>query len=121
MFGIEDYSQKIVDYANPDGFAGIMSDWGSALAFGGAMLLIGMLTVFSVLALLFICLTIFKSVFSGVKDKPASVAPAVSAAPVAQATTSSDDEIVAVIAAAIAMAESENSGIKFRVVSFKRK
>ena len=37
------------------------------------------------------------------------------------ATATSDDEIVAVIAAAIAMAESENSGLKFRVVSFKRK
>ena len=33
----------------------------------------------------------------------------------------SDDEIVAVIAAAIAMAESECSDTKFRVVSFKRK
>lgn len=31
-----------------------------------------------------------------------------------------DEEIIAVIAAAIAMAESENSGLKFRVVSFRR-
>ena len=31
-----------------------------------------------------------------------------------------DKEIIAVIAAAIAMAESDNSGMKFRVVSFKR-
>lgn len=31
-----------------------------------------------------------------------------------------DEEIVAVIAAAIAMAESESSGLKFRVVSFRR-
>jgi hypothetical protein len=31
-----------------------------------------------------------------------------------------DEEIVAVIAAAIAMAESESNGLKFRVVSFRR-
>ena len=31
-----------------------------------------------------------------------------------------DEEIIAVIAAAIAMAESENSGLKFKVVSFRR-
>lgn len=31
-----------------------------------------------------------------------------------------DEEIVAVIAAAIAMAESESNGLKFKVVSFRR-
>ena len=31
-----------------------------------------------------------------------------------------DEEIIAVIAAAIAMAESESEGLKFRVVSFRR-
>ncbi len=31
-----------------------------------------------------------------------------------------DEEIVAVIAAAVAMAESESNGLKFRVVSFRR-
>ena len=34
--------------------------------------------------------------------------------------STADEEIVAVIAAAIAMAESENSGLKFKVVSFRR-
>ena len=34
--------------------------------------------------------------------------------------TSLDEEIVAVIAAAIAMAESKSNGLKFRVVSFRR-
>jgi len=121
MFGIEDYSQKIVDYSNPDGFSGIVADWGEALTFGGTMLLIGMLTIFGVLALLWACLTVFKAVFSGVKEKPKAVAPAVSVTPVAQPVSSADDEIVAVIAAAIATAESESSGLKFRVVSFKRK
>ena len=36
-------------------------------------------------------------------------------------TSTDESEIIAVIAAAIAMAESENSGVKFKVVSFKRK
>ena len=35
-------------------------------------------------------------------------------------TANNDEEIVAVIAAAIAMAESESNGIKFKVVSFRR-
>ena len=34
---------------------------------------------------------------------------------------SNDEEIIAGIAAAIAMAESENQGTKFKVVSFRRK
>ena len=37
-----------------------------------------------------------------------------------QLSVAADEEIVAVIAAAIAMAESESNGLKFRVVSFRR-
>ena len=48
---------------------------------------------------------------------PAPVAPVVVAAP----TVNEDEELIAVLAAAIAMAESENLGAKFRVVSFRRK
>ena len=117
MFGI-DKAQKIVDYANFD-----ISQLGDAFLFGGTMLLIGMLTIFSVLSLLWLCLTIFKYVFANVgkakENKNAKVeAPA---APVVVPKKNDDSEIVAVIAAAIAMAESENSDMKFRVVSFKRK
>ena len=36
-------------------------------------------------------------------------------------TVYDDEEIIAVIAAAIAMAESQNAGAKFKVVSFRRK
>jgi Na+-transporting methylmalonyl-CoA/oxaloacetate decarboxylase gamma subunit len=39
---------------------------------------------------------------------------------ISEATESANEEIIAVIAAAIAMAESENNGLKFRVVSFRR-
>jgi sodium pump decarboxylase gamma subunit len=88
------------------------------------MVLIGMATIFAVLCLLWGFLALFKVVFHDLPAKKAAksnetvaVAPA---APVAN-TSTSDDEIIAVIAAAIAMAESECSDTKFKVVSFKRK
>ena len=96
------------------------------LVYGGQMLLIGMATVFSVLMLIWGCLSIFKIVFHDMpKAKKASktvkdvqtLPPAVASAP----SVPSNDEIVAVIAAAIAAAESECSGLKFKVVSFRRK
>ena len=94
------------------------------VGFGGQMLLIGMGTVFAVLCIIWLCLVIFKLAFHDLPEKKkaikseAEVEDAVEYAPVA---VSNDDEIVAVIAAAIAMAESECSDTKFRVVSFKRK
>ena len=119
MFGIEDFTQKIVDFANFD-----ISQLGDAFLFGGAMLLIGMLAVFAVLILLWICLMVFKLFFHDIPAKRSVTQKAVQA-PVAMVKevvpTSSEGEIVAVIAAAIAMAESDNSGMKFKVVSFKRK
>ena len=54
------------------------------------------------------------------KKATPKVVQSVEAAPVTVSKTN-DEEIVAVIAAAIAMAESESDGIKFRVVSFKRR
>ena len=114
MFGIEDYTKPIIDFANLNG-----GDFGTALAFGGMMLLIGMLTVFAVLCVIWACLSIFKVVFHGV-DKKEKPAPAVEVAPVVAPVTD-DSEIIAVIAAAIAAAESDNGGAKFKVVSFKRK
>ena len=94
-----------------------------SLEFGGQMLLLGMGAVFAVLTTIFLLLTLFKVVFTRIKvsEKKSAPAPVVAPAPVAQ-TVTSDDEIVAVIAAAIAMAESEcGDNVKFRVVSFKRK
>ncbi len=118
MFGIEP-SEVIVDFANFE-----PSQLINALTYGGAMLLIGMLTVFAVLCLLWIFLTLFKVFFHDLpakKDKKATVQTP--ATPVVETVTpaSADGEIIAAIAAAIAMAESESSGTKFRVVSFKRK
>ena len=102
-----------------------IEDFGEKLIYGGQMLLIGMATIFSVLVLLWLCLVVFKLVFHGLPQKSpadknsAKVETASAAAPAPQQAT--NDEIVAVIAAAIAAAESESSGLKFRVVSFRRK
>ena len=120
MFGISDFSQSIVDFGNFN-----FSQIGEAALFGGAVLLIGMATLFGVLILLWLCLVAFKFFFHDLPARHTSSARAeVAPAPVAAAPTApvqnSDDEIVAVIAAAIAMAESENEGARFRVVSFKR-
>lgn len=117
MFGI-DYNSPIVDFANFE-----ISDMVSALGFGGAMVLIGMATVFAVLILLWICLVLFKVFFHDIPERKAK-APEVSMVVPVQETVSTqpnDTEIIAVIAAAIAMAEAESGGIKFNVVSFKRK
>lgn len=89
--------------------------------YGGQMLLLGMGAVFAVLLIIYLCLLVFKSVFSKasapkVKVEPMPVAPM----PTKPPSAPTNEEIVAVIAAAIAMAESESSGVKFRVVSFKR-
>lgn len=119
MFGIEDFSKPIVDFSNFE-----FSQLGEALVFGGAILLIGMATIFSVLCLLWLFLAIFKAVFQNVGNKKVSKKKASSAVEtVEQASdtgTSDEGELVAVITAAIAMAEKENSDMKFRVVSFKR-
>ena len=105
-----DYTTKIIE---TKGFT-------ETLLFGLEMVFIGMATVFSVLILLWLALTVFKLVFTKRNtSEKTETAPAPVAAPVV--TANDDEEIVAVIAAAIAMAESESSGVKFRVVSFKRK
>ena len=118
MFGITDYTKPLIDFANFE--ASSLLD---ALAFGGAILLIGMATIFIVLCLLWGCLLLFKFFFHDLPEKKASEAAAAATVAQVQETTveDSEEEIVAVIAAAIAMAESESFGAKFNVVSFKRK
>ena len=92
--------------------------------YGGQMLLIGMATVFSVLIILWLALVLFKFFFHDLPSRPKKIKEdAVEPAPVQQDAEAADgEEIIAVIAAAIAMAENECGGNKqFRVVSFKRK
>ena len=92
------------------------------LGFGGRTVLLGMGAVFTVLGIIFAVLTVFKYVFTNLeaKKKPVKEEPVAVTAPAPVYTD--DSEIIAVIAAAIAMAESESEdNIKFRVVSFRRK
>ena len=94
---------------------------------------VGMLIVFAVLAVIWAVLAVFKVIFAGKTDKKEKAAetpekksevvpPA--ATPIAQApvsASSSDEEIVAAITAAITlMREAEGTTGTFRVVSFRR-
>ena len=119
MFGIQDFTRPIVDFSNFE-----FSQLGDALIFGAAIALIGMITIFAVLCLLWLCLVVFKIVFERLGNKRSakkSVEVVNSVLEDDNGSKSADDgEIIAVIAAAIAMAESENSGMKFKVVSFRR-
>ncbi|MBQ8141028.1 MAG: OadG family protein [Clostridia bacterium] len=99
--------------------------------YAGQMTLIGMLMVFAVLAILWAVLAIFKVIFAGKepkKVKTESPAPVVNTVPqtvVTPAVNTSDDELIAVITAAVAayMAEETGNSVpdgSFRVVSFRR-
>ena len=94
---------------------------GEKLTYGGQMLLLGMGAVFAVLCIIFLCLTVFKFVFTKSSTPKSNEEPApVVVTPKQNINTKKDEEIVAVIAAASAMAESESNGVKFKVVSFRR-
>ncbi len=94
---------------------------GEKLSYGGQMLLLGIGAVFSVLLIIYLSLLLFKAVFSKASKPKVKVEPTpVMPAPKQTTSATTNEEIVAVIAAAIAMAESESSGVKFRVVSFRR-
>lgn len=91
---------------------------------GLEVVLTGLLTVFSVLIILWLALFVFKIFFhdlhsrqktpKNTDDETLPVSPTPESA--------NNEEIIAVIAAAIAMAESEcGSAKQFRVVAFKRK
>ena len=100
--------------------------FGETAIFGLETVLTGMITIFAVLGLIWACLTIFKIVFHDLPAKREAEPKEIVKIPVADVeetveVESSDDEIIAVIAAAIAAAESESGGAKFRVVSFRRK
>ena len=104
-----------MDYSQP--IAGVADK----LSFGGMMVLVGVAAVFAVLTLIWLALTIFSTVFKSISEgkQKKELASEPVAEPVA-VTANTDEEIVAVIAAAIAMAESESNGVKFKVVSFRR-
>ncbi len=96
---------------------------------GGQYFLLGMLAVFAVLGFIWVAIELFHRFCSAIPPKktedtdevPVPVkAPTVSAAP-EPAATGTDEEIVAVIIAAIEAAKAETPNGKFRVVSFRKK
>ncbi len=119
MFSITDLTKPIMDLSNFK-----ISSLSDALLFGGSILLIGLAAVFIVLCILWIFLAIFKLSIHNVSRKRATKRSTTVSIEAAEEMTKevhpSDTEIIAVIAAAIAMAESEHSDHKFRVVSFRR-
>ena len=114
------FSESIVNFSNFE-----FSQLGDAFLFGGLVLLIGIGAVFSVLCILWLFIVVFKIAINDIPQRiKRNKKPTVTVAPVIENTvdarTTGDDEIIAVISAAIAAAESDNTGMKFRVVSFKR-
>ena len=107
----DQYTQPIIDTLGGS----------ETLAFGLQMVLLGMLAVFSVLLLIMLALYLFQAFFTKSSEKKSTPAPVVAPAPVAAAQQGLSDEVVVAIAAAIAMAEEESDGLKFKVVSFRRK
>jgi hypothetical protein len=93
-----------------------------ALGSDTKMFVLGIGAAFAAIGIIWAILTLFKIVFANQnansnKNEAGSESTFVPAPVYTQ-----DTEIVAVISAAIAMAESETgNGIKFKVVSFKRK
>ena len=102
-----------------------------AWEYAGQMTLLGMMMVFSVLAILWGVLTVFKLIFASNKKKTQSVkeikAETEKSADVTDVPVSSSDdaELVAVITAAVAAYMSAEQGTEvspngFRVVSFRK-
>ena len=101
-----------------------------AWAEAGKMTLMGMLMIFAVLGTLWGVLAVFKLIFAGKTAKPKAVAPAPAPVKVEEKAdtydqNASNDELIAVITAAVAAYMAEENGGEvstsgFRVVSFRR-
>ena len=94
--------------------------FGEAALYGLQMLLIGMLIIFSVLALLWLSLELSGRIFKKLGDKPAAPVEKKTEPMAAEPTATDDYELIAVLTAAVAAMESAPAA-RFRVVSFKRK
>ena len=93
---------------------------GDAAIYGLKMLLVGMLIIFSVLALLWLSLELFGCIFRKLSGTAKPVAEKKPEPIVAAPTVTNDTELIAVLTAAIAAMESAPAA-RFRVVSFRRK
>jgi len=103
------------------------STWGERLGLGFQTLLLGMLTIFAILFIIYIIILVLGKVMTaakkGKKSKKKDVvvtekASEPTANTVSPVSANNDEELVAVIAAAISAYTKEPS-TKFRVVSFK--
>ena len=106
-----------IDYTKP------IEKIGDKFAFGGQMLLVGMSVVFSVLVLLWGALELFHLIVTKVTDaaEKKKAVPEETEAELSPAVADSDDdELIAVLTAAVAAAETDAPGKSFRVVSFRR-
>ena len=126
---------KASEFQDPVGTGTAWADrWARFTGMGLQTFLLGMLTVFSVLAILWGCLEVFRYVFYTIpqKKKAAASAPAAPVAPVVEEEPevvdySDDGEVVAAIIAAITAMRSDEaaeSGVApgaFRVVSFRKR
>ena len=108
LLEVTDYTQQPID-----GFL-------NKLSFGGMMLIIGMLAVFVVLVIIWAFLAAFSRLSH--RKKTAKPAPKQEIRNETYHKNTADErELIAVLAAAVYAAESENNGLKFRVVSFRKK
>lgn len=76
--------------------------------------------VLAIGAILAICFYIFKNKNAGTTESKIDAEDLEATNEASYSGANNDEEIIAVIAAAIAMAESESDGLKFKVVSFRR-
>ena len=99
--------------------------FGDRLAYAGRMTLIGMVTIFVALSILWLALVLFRRAieYKTAPKESKPVAPAAPTSPVAAPASTNDGEIVAAITAAISLMLADDNGGKvpnFRVVSFRR-
>ncbi len=105
---------EVTDYTQPIG--GFLNK----LSFGVMMLIIGMLAVFTVLIIIWAALAAFSRLSE--RKKTAKSAPKQEIkTEIYHKNTADERELIAVLTAAVYAAESENNGLKFRVVSFRKK
>ncbi len=105
-----------------------LEDFGQIFREGGAVFLRGMLTVFAVLCIIWLCLSIVRFFLYDLprrrqeEEKSTPVTPTPAVLPSRQPAMAALDEaeLIAVLAAAVAAAEGESCPGKFRVVSFHR-
>ena len=101
--------------------AALKTIW-QALGSGGQMFVFGIVATCAFLGILFVGMIFYKR-FIGLSNSASNTDESENKNGFIEDLTNHDNdeaEIIAVIAAAIACAEAENPGVKFKVVSFKR-